>query len=391
MRIVLTIDYSPWSQYSGGAQRSTHHLADTFSKRGHNVTVIYTKPPWEKIDVPEDIPYEIQWAALIANKSKRKATLRPLSAISVYLLVKKILETEHNVVVHTNGEEGGLLHLLKNKYKFGLISEPHHPHYPDLLLNNRKLNFTDYAKLLVKDGKYLLQGSAARNADYCTPPSKWSGNLVQKAFNIQKHKIIPVYNGVPDEFLKYRRTENAQKGPAVYFGRLTQTKGIDTFIEALHILDGRAPNALIVGKGDREQFLRQKVQELGLSNRVTFKSWLNHEELGKLLSKSYMAVLPSRHENFSLAVLSAMCVGLPTISTSVGGTPEIIDHEHNGLLISPDNSSELAKSIDRLYNQDRPSAEILGTAASKHIRSNLTWDHTCDKFEQLYEKALSIQ
>lgn len=384
----MTIDYSPWSIYSGGAQHSTHQLAKTFAKRGHNVTVIFTKPPWEKIDIPESLPYEVKWAILPAIKSKRKAFLRPLSSISVLKLTESILKKEKDVIVHTNGEEGGLLHFLKKNYRFALISEPHHPHYPAELFND-KSKFISYPKLFIKDGKYLMQGLAARNADYCTPPSIWAGNIVQSAFNIKENKILPVYNGVPDEFLKYRRSHLAKKGPAMFFGRLTHTKGVDTFIDALALLKDNAPQSLIVGKGELETRLRNKVNQLGLASKIEFKPWLNHDELGDLLSSAYMAVLPSRKENFSLGILSAMCVGTPTISTYVGGTPEIIKHGNNGLLVPPDDKYALAESINHLYNDDRIAAEMMGEQAANYIRNHLTWEHTAEHFEYIYNLVLS--
>lgn len=391
MRIIMTIDYSPWSLYSGGAQRSTHQLAKTLANRGHRVTVIYTKPPWEKVAISEEVPYDIKWAILPALRSQRNVFFRPFSSISVAKITESLLRDEKYAIVHTNGEEGGLLHLLKKKYKFGLISEPHHPHYPPELLNRSGNKWLRYTKLALKEGKYVMQGIAAKHADYCTPPSKWAGDIVRKAFNLKEDKIFPVYNGVPDEFLRYHRNQTAQKGPAVFFGRLTHTKGVDTFIDALAILNDRAPQSLIIGKGDLEAELKNKVHILGLTDKVTFKPWLTHDELGELLSTSYMAVLPSRHENFSLGVLGAMCVGTPTISTSVGGTPEIIKHGNNGLLVSPDDKFALAKAIDRLYNQDQLAAEKIGEEASKYIRNNLTWNHTSEQFEFIYDRVLSLQ
>jgi len=391
MRIIMTIDYSPWSLYSGGAQRSTHQLAKTLANRGHNVTVIYTKPPWEKVPITEKLPYDVKWAVLPAFKSQRDAFFRPFSSISVAKMTGSLIRDEKHVIVHSNGEEGGLLHLLKKKYRFGLISEPHHPHYPQEFFNRDGIKLVRYAKLALKEGKYLMQGFAARNADYCTPPSKWAGSIIKEAFNLQEDKIFPVYNGVPDEFLRYHRDISAPKGPAVFFGRLTHTKGVDTFIDALALLKEDAPQSLIIGKGDLEIELRQKVQQLGLSDKITFKPWLSHDELGKLLSTSYMAVLPSRHENFSLGVLGAMCVGTPTISTTVGGTPEIIKNGSNGLLVAPDDKFALANAIDQLYNQDKRITEKMGQEASRYVRNNLTWQHTSEQFENIYDRVLSLQ
>src|SRR3954451_18857742 len=64
MRCILTVNFSPWSRYSGGGQRSTHNLARALVKRGHEVTVVFTKAPWEQVPLPPDLPYQVVWAAL---------------------------------------------------------------------------------------------------------------------------------------------------------------------------------------------------------------------------------------------------------------------------------------------------------------------------------------
>ena len=55
MRIALTTNFSPWSPYSGGGQRSTHQLASALALRGHDVTVVYTKAPLDRIVEPGTI------------------------------------------------------------------------------------------------------------------------------------------------------------------------------------------------------------------------------------------------------------------------------------------------------------------------------------------------
>lgn len=388
MHIILTIDYSPWSAYSGGAQRSTHNIAMAMAKRDHKVTVIYSKPPWEKIDVPENLPYTIRWANLYATHSKRAAFLRPLTPFSVNRKLREIIRKDEDTIVHSNGEEGGLVHRLKEKYRFGFISTPRHPHYPNVFFKYNRLPLPIKLYTALKEGKYLMQGSAALNADFCSPPSSWAAGLLGEAFNIPKERLRPVPNGVPEEFLQYHRKPDAENGPLVFFGRLSKTKGVDTLIKALGMIEtDLLPEIWIIGRGDLKKELQNMVKQEGLTQKVTFKPWMTHDELGEALSVSGMTVLPSREENFSLAILSAMCVGSPTISTKVGGTPEIIEHNKTGGLAEADQPHELANLITEwLKNPEK--CNSIGQAGSDYIRKNLTWDHTCDKFEELYRLAL---
>ena len=385
MRIILTIDYSPWSNYSGGAQEATHNLAVALSQRGHIVTVIYTKAIFEKIHIPVNLPYEVLWAHFISSKSKRKAFLRPLSAFSVKNKIRKILQCEKNIIIHCNGEEGGLIHQLHRDFAFTFIATPHHPHYPKIFFTTKQLTWYHYLNLIITNGKYLMQRSALQHADLCTPPSRYAADLVHRAFHIQSEKLKTVPNGVNPIFLKYKRTAPNTDGPIVFFGRLSKTKGVDTLIEALHLLKKPYQKCIIIGRGDLETELRDKVNQYKLHKSVVFKSWLAHEKLAELLCNASMVVLPSREENFSLAILEAMCIGLPVIGSKVGGTPEIIRHMQNGYLISPDNPKELATAINFILKNPQKANEM-GYNASNYIREELTWKRTAERFETIYEE-----
>ncbi len=384
MHVILTIDFSPWSDYGGGAQRSTHNLAKALCRRGHRVSVVYTKPPWERVEVPGDLPYEIHWAIFHDLRSRRAAPLRPLNAFSVARVVRRLIE-DRETVVHSNGEEGGMVGRLRPRHKFRFVATPRHPRYPRLLLESDTLSRLDLIRLALTEGKYLMQGRAARHADLCVPPSTFAADLVRRAYKLDSARVRVVHNGVPEEFLPYRHdVEKARSGPIVFFGRFEQTKGPDTFVEALGLMGDSAPAALLIGRGpDRESLLR-RIEALGLAEKITTMPWMTHDELATVLTGARLVVLPSREENFSLAVLSAMAVGAPVVSTRVGGTPEIIDHERTGLLVEPGSPRQLADGIRRLLEDD-VFARAVAEAGCKHVREQLTWDAAADAFEKLYQ------
>jgi glycogen synthase len=65
MQIILTCNYSPWSAYSGGGQQSTHELATALVRRGHGVTVVFTKTLWERVRPLSSLPYYLYGGDLI--------------------------------------------------------------------------------------------------------------------------------------------------------------------------------------------------------------------------------------------------------------------------------------------------------------------------------------
>ena len=85
----------------------------------------------------------------------------------------------------------------------------------------------------------------------------------------------------------------------------------------------------------------------------------------------------------------AVLVGVPVISTNVGGTPEIIRHGQTGLLVEPDDADALAAAIERL-DHDSALARQLGQAGRAYVRQNLTWDRVAEAFEALYQQLPAL-
>ena len=109
MRIVLTCNYSPWSAYSGGGQRSTHQLATALVALGHDVTVVYTAPVWNQPTPTEETSYAIEWAVFFGVRARRSSPFRPLNALSVRGVLEQLHRRLSVDVVHSQGEEGALL------------------------------------------------------------------------------------------------------------------------------------------------------------------------------------------------------------------------------------------------------------------------------------------
>ncbi|MBW2277375.1 MAG: glycosyltransferase family 4 protein [Deltaproteobacteria bacterium] len=384
MRIVLTCNFSPWSAYSGGGQRSTHNLARALTRRGHRVKVVFTKAPWERVSTPPDLPYELGWASLPDFRSRRQAPLRPLTALSVARTVWHELNRGGTDVVHSQGEEAAVLPLVRRYREFGLVVTPRYPSLPDPLLRPQGPTRLELARLGLLDAKYLTLGAALRGADYCSPPSFYAGDLMRRAYGLRVEQVRPVHNGVPEEFLDYRWRPTDGDRPLLFFGRLSESKGVDTILEALTLLGPRAPRTLIVGRGPRREQIASQIASGGLGGRVELHDWADHHTLGRLLEEASIALIPSREENFSLAVLSCLAVGTPLVTTPVGGTPEVIEDRVTGLLVEPGDAAGLARAIDEL-RKDRDFAAAIGRQGRRLVRSRFTWDASAARFEALYE------
>src|SRR5262249_41942307 len=114
--------------------------------------------------------------------------------------------------------------------------------------------------------------------------------------------------------------------------------------------------------------------------------WLDHRGLGRLLTESSAAILPSHEENFSLAGLSAMAVGTPLIATRVGGTGELVDPGHNGGPCPPGDVRARPSASGPPHQQPGRAAE-LAARGRRRVRDDFTWDAAARKFESVYERA----
>ena len=134
----------------------------------------------------------------------------------------------------------------------------------------------------------------------------------------------------------------------VFLGRITPQKGVAWLLRA--IKEVKRPIHLdIAGEGYQEPEMRRLCTQLGIENQVTFHGWLSAEKVNALLSQSRALVFPSVwHEPAGFVSLDAMTNGRAVIASRVGGIPEYVSDEMNGLLVEPNSVSALAQAIDRV-------------------------------------------
>jgi glycosyltransferase involved in cell wall biosynthesis len=97
---------------------------------------------------------------------------------------------------------------------------------------------------------------------------------------------------------------------------------------------------ILAGNGDLDT-ANQLISDLNLTGKVTILSWIDPQQRDELLASADAFILPSYNEGLPMSMLESMAWGLPVIVTPVGGIPEVITHNQNGLLIEPGNREQL--------------------------------------------------
>jgi len=379
-RIILTSNYSPWSNYSGGGQRSTHHLAEKFAESGLDVHVVYTKTTGEKVPVPRKLPYKVHWGSYPGMQSNRKNWFRPLSIFGVQKKVKNLLIP--GTVIHSNGEEGALLGSQKNE-QVKFVVTPRYPHIPDDV--HSLYSDSEPLVYLKKPGlsKYLLLYKALSKADAITPTSRFAEEMIKKAYNLGNKTYYVVPNGVPEVFTRKANRETSEKRRVLFFGRLSKAKGIDLFLEACEIAHTYIDDIMVIGRGEFEPEIRKRNKMGKLSGKITLLPWMGIEKLSVQIRNASVALLPSREESFGNAIAEAMACGTPVITSGAGSIPEIILNEEEGIVIHNEDYTAMGKAlIELLSNPDK--RKDMGDAGRERITNVFTWQKTASRFLEIY-------
>ena len=122
-------------------------------------------------------------------------------------------------------------------------------------------------------------------------------------------------------------------------------KGQRTIIEAARQLQESHPELhfMLLGVGKDEPGFRRAAEGL---NNIEFVGFV--ENVAPYLARFDIFVYPSLHEGLGSSLLDALSFGLPIVATRVGGIPELVEHEVNGLLIAPEQPEELVAAVQRL-------------------------------------------
>lgn len=170
--------------------------------------------------------------------------------------------------------------------------------------------------------------------------------------------------------------------------RLVGWKGVQHALRALALLRqrGYAPRYVVAGDGEYRGTLESLAGELDLSGQVQFIGTVSHADLPHWYSLACIAVYPSvANETFGMAIAEAMACGLPVVSTTVGGIPEVVGAE-GGVLVPPRDEQALADALEKLLSSDHLRQRI-ASAARARVETEFSWERVADLLESRLRDA----
>jgi glycosyltransferase involved in cell wall biosynthesis len=208
-----------------------------------------------------------------------------------------------------------------------------------------------------------------------------------------------IHNGVDHLMFKPRSTEEClehfprfagMENLILFSGRMIALKGLNVAIEAFHKIRKETKAHLIfAGTGKADPWKRMLDQRNVPKDDYTFLGTVPYQEMPWLYPLASAFILPSYSESFPMTILEAMACKLPVVATQVGGIPEMIDNDHNGLLFQPGDSEGLSKCLLKVLG-NKGFASRLGENGRERVCEEFTSTKMASSTAEMYRTILEV-
>ncbi|MDP2812111.1 MAG: glycosyltransferase family 4 protein [bacterium] len=220
--------------------------------------------------------------------------------------------------------------------------------------------------------------------------------MVAQKIGVDKNKIKIIYNSIDfikDNTVDLDKVEQIKKQYGqnakliVSACRLTSWKGIDGIIKSLPNIRQKIGdvNFLILGDGPEMENLKNLADKLGLASNVYFLGIIKHSEVINYFKAANLFILNTNYEGLSHTLLEAIKAGAPIITTDVGGNPEVIENNKNGLLISYNNQAELIDAVIKMLSDERLATNLANEATK--VLPKFNWDNIISETVKLLKET----
>jgi L-malate glycosyltransferase len=221
------------------------------------------------------------------------------------------------------------------------------------------LHGTDITLVGLEPSFLPLVKFSIEQSDGVTAVSRFLKEKTLTNYNINKEiEVIPnfvdtqLYKPMEADCIKRRLAAEGEK-ILVHTSNFRPVKRVTDVIKVFDIVQKEIPSKLLlIGDGPDRSECERLTRQLDLNDKVKFLG--KQEGLVEILSCSDLFLIPSQSESFGLAALEAMACGLPVISSSVGGLPELVKHNESGFIAEIGDVERMAKyAIDLLTNEKK--------------------------------------
>ena len=302
-----------------------------------------------------------------ASANIRVLLSKPLQWLSILRLIfteKEVKSPRDRLRLLAHFVQAGCVY---DRYKGSAISHIH-AHFLNAptsialflsILTDIPFSFTEHASNIYVDP--LMFRTKLRLCKKVVMISQYNKDFLLSKYGEElEDKIQIIHCGLDPHVYTPIRVKNDRHPVMLAVGRLVAMKGFYFLLQACRLLKDRgvAFNCIIIGDGEEKSTLLRKSIEFGVEDVVTFQGAVVQERVMQFLQEASVFVLPSiitddgRRDGIPVALMEAMAMELPVISTNIVGIPELIEDGNEGLLVEQRNPSELAAALEFLLENE---------------------------------------
>ena len=310
--------------------------------------------------------------------------ISPISDILALFDLVRIIKAEKPDIVHTHTSKAGILGRLAAKIAKvpRIVHTPHghvfFGHFGPIL--SRIFLWIEKAFAPLTDRVVAL--TAGESKDYIDL------NVYRREKLVKIHSGVDVekFNQVSVNAVEKKRCLGLEQNDIVvgFIGWLLPIKGPMHLLKAMAMVweHYEDTNLVFIGKGELDVDLRAEALKAGANGRVNFLGW--RDDVNEIIPLFDIFVLPSLNEGMGRVLVEAMAAGKPIVASNVGGIPDVIQHDNNGLLVPPGDEKALAAAIMRLIN-DPEKAKKMGQRG-RELCHRFSLDSMVEKIDLLYRE-----
>ena len=395
--------------FGGGQGIYVHDISKALSLMGHQVDVI-SGPPYPNLDEKVNLiklpgldlfqTFNFKDRLKILIKKKNKRAIDFYEFLSTFFggfpemitfgeRAKEFLDKNlhYDIVIDNQSISYGMLEIQK---KFPLIEVIHHP-----ITKDYKFELQSSSSFMYKLSRHRwysflkMQKKVAPQLKKIVTPSFNSLKDIASDFSVKKENINVINNGLDiDIFIPCKEIKRNPTKLITTASADVALKGLDYTLKSLASLTDDFPeiSLTVIGKLKKGGHTSRLIDELGIKDKVFFKTDLTKEEIAKEYASSSIAIVSSLYEGFGYPVIEAMSCEIPLIATNASSIPELVGDYAK--LIPPKNITELSNSIRSILN-DYSHHKNIAVRGRQHIVDNFNWLKITEEYENIISKTIN--
>lgn len=377
-QILIISQYFP-PDISGGGTRA-YNYAQCLSEQNFDVTVITAYPHLHKKRTKEQN---------LTNDDEEK-----FSVIRVWIPSLLHSSIKNRILLHLGFILSSLKPIFLLKPDLIFASEPNlfsiiPAYFYSKIRGGKVIRVVDdlwpevfYERKLVKTKilKIILNKLAKFSYDfpeYIIPLTEEAKLHISKLYKIDLKKIFVITHGIDTKIFDPLQPIQNNEFIVMYSGALVESYDFELIIQAAIKLKNEKIKFIIRGKGELQNFLKNKVKDLKLKNIIIDEEYVEQNKISSVLNKSDAFIVPLKNNyflNLSLPtkILEFQALGKPIICCSNGAPGKYIEFTKSGIVVPCGNVSKLVEAIKKLRDEEEL-CKKLGKNGRKFIKENQTF------------------